>query len=307
MQHLRSSIWPQGEGVKEIVEMVEAAFDWTAWLAPLAVHWAGHTSSKFTKLRNEDCVRVFRFMKRSRMHHSESVISEFKEPPSPNDVVVLFKQHISDQTFCGVPVVCLPEGRAALLRGSVPTVGCRHQLSDLMRSKLEITRSVIAERPWSMNAAADYLRSFVQGNRDGTNGGSPPDIAWIWNPVRPDATMPDNITEPLQAAAAPQTVRVTHRGSGRGLHGRGRGRSGEAPPQAVPPPSSLREGEPAPRAEEDSESEAASSSESDSEPSPPSSSIQRGFRRGGRGTQTVKLCSGSCGGAPDSGECARHR
>ena len=64
-QHqLKSRIFPLSGGVMESVEIFEASYDWKNWLAALDVNWKGHTSTQYTKLRNEDCVRVFRFMKR---------------------------------------------------------------------------------------------------------------------------------------------------------------------------------------------------------------------------------------------------
>ena len=64
-QHqLKSRIFPLSGGEEENVEILEASYDWKNWLAALDVNWKGHTSTQYTKLRNEDCVRVFRFMKR---------------------------------------------------------------------------------------------------------------------------------------------------------------------------------------------------------------------------------------------------
>lgn len=93
---LQSRIKPPGDCVKELVEIVEASLDWKTWFAPLALNWHGHTSSKYTKLRGEECVRCFRFMKRQHLQgvDASSITSEFPDPPSPADVVVLFKKHI---------------------------------------------------------------------------------------------------------------------------------------------------------------------------------------------------------------------
>ena len=60
------------------------------------------------------------------------------------DVVVLFKQNISDTDFCGVPVVCLPAGRANMLRGTVPGRSARNRLSDDVKMENEKTAKAIS-------------------------------------------------------------------------------------------------------------------------------------------------------------------
>ena len=94
-KHLQSRIWPLGDCVKESVEIFDASYDWKGWLAALEVNWHGHTSTKYTKLRNEDACHVFRFMKRKNLQIQliqAPIETEFPEPPSPEDVIVLFKK-----------------------------------------------------------------------------------------------------------------------------------------------------------------------------------------------------------------------
>ena len=97
---MQSKIKPPGDCGAEVVEIMETSLDWRAWLAPLSVNWQGHTSSTYTKLRGEECVHCFRFMKRRLLNNVEAsaVFSEFPEPPSPADVVVLFKRNVSGST-----------------------------------------------------------------------------------------------------------------------------------------------------------------------------------------------------------------
>eukprot|EP00973_Karenia_brevis_P013854 1879779-Karenia_brevis.AAC.1 len=149
----------------------------------------------------------------SKVEH-DLIESEFQEPPSPDDVVVLFKQNISDSFLCGVPVVCLPAGRAACLRGSVPSTAPRHCLNEKFLGELEKTADVIAKEPWCMSAGADYLHKFVCNNRSNTHVHAPPAISWIlntmedWDGVIPppnQCIMEDSLVKTRQ----PQRVTVT--------------------------------------------------------------------------------------------------
>ena len=98
------------------------------------------------------------------------------------DVVVLFKQNISDTNFCGVPVVCLPAGRANVVRGTVPDTSARNHLSDLLKKEYEKTAKTISKEPWSMSEGADYLRGLVNRSDMDTPMGAPPEMTWIWSP-----------------------------------------------------------------------------------------------------------------------------
>ena len=219
---LKAGIQPLGDCVEEIVEIMEASLDWKTWLASLAVNWQGHTSSQYTKLRGEECVHCFRFLKRSHLQAQQatSAMSEFPEPPSPDDVVVLLKKNISDKTYCGVPVVCLPAGRAKLLCGSGPKMVQRHRLSDHELQKMLKTAQVIEQRPWAMTVAADYLRSFVENNRTGAKRTNAPDIKWCWDPSFTEklCVPEDAIGEDLNATnnKVPQKVRVSAKGAAGG-------------------------------------------------------------------------------------------
>ena len=225
---LQSKLCPPGDCVAEVVELMHASLDWKAWLAPLDVDWHGHTSSKYTKLRGQECVHCFRFMKRMHLNNvgASAVQSEFPEPPSPDDVVVLFKQNISDKNYCGVPVVCLPAGRTKLLCGDGPKVVPRHRLSDNELGHLANTADAIEKRPWAMTAAAAYLRSFVENNVKGAPCTNPPDITWFWKLSHTDIGHPtDGIDEDLDEpnARPPQRVRISGKQRGRGT-GQRRGR-----------------------------------------------------------------------------------
>ena len=64
-----------------LVEIVEAAFDWTGWLRGLGCEWHGHTPNAHTKAREEGVVRVLRFMKRRKLAPELEVDSAFPEAP----------------------------------------------------------------------------------------------------------------------------------------------------------------------------------------------------------------------------------
>ena len=145
----------------------------------------------------------------------DKIETGFSEPPNDEDVIVLFKQNISDTHFCGVPVVCLPITRVTRLRYSVPQVAPRHTLSDTTLKELEKTADVISQEPWAMTSAATYLREFVHGNRSGsaTRGGIPPDIAWVWSKQSEIEIVPESriSAESLVPTQMPQTVKVGSR------------------------------------------------------------------------------------------------
>jgi len=58
-EHMQNRIMPI-QGSELHVELVHASYDWKSFFEPLNCDWQGHTATKYTKLRNEDCVRVFR-------------------------------------------------------------------------------------------------------------------------------------------------------------------------------------------------------------------------------------------------------
>ena len=126
----------------------------------------------------------------------------------------LTKLRMSPGHFPHRAIVCLPGARATRLRGSVPSVASRHTLSDTMLVELEKTAGVISQEPWTMTAGAECLLKFVKGNCAGTNGGTPPDIAWVWQDlVFPDIPEPHNRIDEIDADALipdrkPQVVRV---------------------------------------------------------------------------------------------------
>ena len=98
-------------------EILHDSCDWAGWLEPLGLKWSGHTSHRYTKKRGQVTVRVFRFMKRKELTPAmqQDCVSEFLDPPNMNDVVLLTKLNISDNTYVGPAQVCLPFVRLATL------------------------------------------------------------------------------------------------------------------------------------------------------------------------------------------------
>ena len=148
----------------------------------LDLKWRGHTTTKWTKLRDEEAVRVFRFTKRKKLSQEAQadIVSDFEDPESPDDVIVLFKMNISSSNYSGKPTVCLPHCRLKRLAEGNPPVALRAEFSVDTLREFEKTASVIEKRPWSMNKAAAFLRNMCEQNKKGELG-CPPDITRVWN------------------------------------------------------------------------------------------------------------------------------
>ena len=184
VQRLRDGVQPTNSDVQCHVEKIEAAYNWTEWLRVLGCCWHGHTSTERTKKRQEDAVRVFRFMKRKKLPAGAEVQSTFPEEASGEDVVVLVKQSICSDQYIGLPIVCLPHARAVQLDRATLQIAPRRVFTEEQKKNFLKTAGAIREQPWSMVRASDYIRALVSRNDDAGHDWSPPDISWIWLATR---------------------------------------------------------------------------------------------------------------------------
>ena len=123
------------------VELIEDSYNWSEWMQPLGCKWGGHTSSKYTKLRGEECVRVFRFIRRKDLAPElvQALIAEFEDPVHDQDVICMLKVNISSDTYCAPPMVCLPYLRLKRLE-HVPSRVPHHEITEFLKDKFEIIK-----------------------------------------------------------------------------------------------------------------------------------------------------------------------
>ncbi len=61
----------------------------------------------------------------------------------------------------------------------------RVRFSDRQRDEFCKTARTVAERPWNMHEAKEYLEQLVANNMDGhSDHWIPPDVSWMFKPVR---------------------------------------------------------------------------------------------------------------------------
>ena len=80
---------------------------------------------------------------------------------------------LQSRDVCVCVCVRVPIRKSGLLR--------RHGIEDFLKKKFLATADVLAQRPWSLDNAAKYLRDLVNGSGH-TN---PPDVEWVFKAQRP--------------------------------------------------------------------------------------------------------------------------
>ena len=83
------------------------------------------------------------------------------DPISPFDVLVLFKEHVSSAILTQAPMLFLPFSRLLLLDPSTLNVLARNRLSDKATKEFRKSASHMADFPWCLKAAGDWLERWV--------------------------------------------------------------------------------------------------------------------------------------------------
>lgn len=189
--------------------------------------------------------------------------------PHDQDVFLLCKQFMHSTELSQKPLFVLPAGRLSSLQPSGPSMVCpRNDLGERTRHEFRKTARAIAERPWSLTAAKEYLELLCDNNEAQT-WPRPPVLSFINTPPEDLVTLVDQraragIPNELAdfAPGTPRRVVVAQakpkaegrgRGSGRGGRGAGRGRgaardadaedgraAGDDPPDEPPDPPTAR-------------------------------------------------------------------
>ena len=133
---------------------------------------------------------------------------------SPDDVIMLMKQHMCDRCLCQQPQVVLSHDRIPGVPLSGPSeIMPRNALGSDLIAEFQKTASHVEQRPWAMTRAAEYLRDFCRRNQGGQQAqGSPPFFEFGEIAERPSATfvaLPEGFKE--FASGPPKLVRVVEK------------------------------------------------------------------------------------------------
>ena len=116
-------------------------------------------------------------MDEARTKSSSKRDTEFHTPSceakhSPDDVVMLIKQHMRDKHLSQEPMVVLSSERAPPLSGPEQKMP-RNPLSEKIVSEYLKTAKHVEQPPWTLKHAASYLREFCDRNQKGEQGEPP--------------------------------------------------------------------------------------------------------------------------------------
>ena len=84
------------------------------------------------------------------------------EPPSPKDVVLVLKSHLSSDDISQKPFVFLPASALQNLQGWPEYTVQLNKMSKETEKELRKTIEKVTQPPWHMKAAAEYIEQLIR-------------------------------------------------------------------------------------------------------------------------------------------------
>ena len=136
------------------VERLHAALDWRSLFDAVGVSMHGHTQTRKMKQSHVEACHVWRFSRREDVQWDGPIQSAWPDiVPHRNDIILLVKQYLDDESYNQDPVVFAPNENVASL-GSGPSMqDARKSLSDRQLKEFKATAERISVRPWCLNPA----------------------------------------------------------------------------------------------------------------------------------------------------------
>ncbi len=157
------------------VEVLDTVMDFTKWLAPLNVRYTGLAACHSDLVANHS----WRFLKRRLLGNiggfddavvESDVSNEHPEwqgmAPSDDDVILVLKESMASTHMSQHPLLVLPAEVAHALdpKDLVPIP--RNDLGDTVRKEFRKTAKVVAEDPWNLFKAQQFLERLCDANEN---------------------------------------------------------------------------------------------------------------------------------------------
>ena len=171
------------KGRKLVVEHVEESLDFKKFFEDLEVNMSGHVQTHKMGIEGLEACHVWRFVCRKNLNWTGDVQTAWPDlEPHPSDVILLVKHHIDDPSYSQEPLVFCPHVNFQKL-GRGPVSHGRHVgLSYRQQRGFTKTAEKIAQRPWLMTDASEWLQGWLERvKHDNYTDCSPPDISWAFS------------------------------------------------------------------------------------------------------------------------------
>ena len=198
------------------VTQLGALYDWKSFFDPLHVAPHNHVQTHAMNLQNTEACHVFRFFRRDRMRSLPGELSTvttepnsvFLEPPADDDIIFVSKHYVSSQMYAQPPEVFCPGSRMrALDPGGPDAISGRVQFSQRQVKEFRKTAATLAQHPWNMHQANEWLTNLIEDNQNGyAESWTPPTIARVVTTAAQKDIVPRH--PPREATAAPVPVRM---------------------------------------------------------------------------------------------------
>ena len=104
--------------------------------------------------------------------------------PHPRDVILLVKYHIHSEAYSQPPMVFCPHVYLERLPCGPVGIAAHTRLSSRQLHEFTNTANKVESRPWMMDKAAAWLRTWMNGNtHNESDKWCPPDINWVLAPT----------------------------------------------------------------------------------------------------------------------------
>ena len=213
---ISQKVHPPG-GRRLVVTKLDACYDWRPFFDPLAINVTGIAAS----VPNPDVCHCKRFILRADLDRllprgTEVDIPEVfaRVPPDQSDVIMLSKEFWSSEQLSQAPLLFLPKVVAESLAPGGPRQRAeRNHLSEEQLKQFRRTAAKVAEHPWNLVRAQQYLSQWCRENEQRV-GSEPVKLKFVvdgktqnrWEGRQLDASEQDEWLRYASGAPAPIKV-----------------------------------------------------------------------------------------------------
>ena len=152
IQRIHDTVTPQS-GMEVLAQRLPAVFDWSSFFDNLGVKMMGHAGA--------GSQHVWRFVHRS----SCAAVPISPTVGSPRDIIFLAKDYMRSRSLSQAPFVFAQASQMEALNFVLPiTLAQRHILSERVLQDYRKAAQVVAEKPWHMLDAQNYLETLARDN-----------------------------------------------------------------------------------------------------------------------------------------------
>ena len=152
IQRIHDTVTPQS-GMEVLAQRLPAVFDWSSFFDNIGVKMMGHAGA--------GSQHVWRFVHRS----SCAAVPISPTVGSPRDIIFLAKDYMRSRSLSQAPFVFAQASQMEALNFVLPiTLAQRHILSERVLQDYRKAAQVVAEKPWHMLDAQNYLKTLARDN-----------------------------------------------------------------------------------------------------------------------------------------------